>query len=689
MQPTCTFLTRTRALRFARRQLVAIFSVIGVAGGIASCTTNEAKLSEFETLTTPIRYSDFASRVIYFVMPDRYANGDQSNDLGGMSGMRNDTGFDPTDNGFYHGGDLKGLTGECTDPQRGLQRLSDLGFTGIWVTPLVVQRTVQDTSAAYHGYWGIDFTTVDPHLGTPDDVLEFVDCAHSLDMRVYLDIVVNHTGDVIMPVGGNTFREEPEPPYETYVLPSDATIKSPAWMNDASNYHNRGDINWGGCSQACFEQGDFSGLDDLYTEKPAVVDGLAQVFGEWITKFKIDGFRVDTARHVDRKFYERWIPQILDTADKAGVKEFEIFGEVFLTDAIEQSTYVREWGLPNQLDFPLYDAVARYAGGLSGAGGIELRLADDDYARTSNGIAPTPGTFIGNHDIGRTALVIKRQMGATGDELLQRVNLAHSLLYLTRGAPIIYYGDEFGLVGTGGDKEARQDLFPTQVSDWQGQERVGSAPIGTGSSFDVQNHPVGEHLRVLGALRKDQPVLSVGATQVRLTDSGGLVVSRFDFEDRREYLCVFNNSLEPITLSFSTATPDSDFVSLFGDTVASTSKEDGTLTLTIPALDASLLRAAEQFAEVKTAPKLEVGEDDYSDLWRFTATTSESPQQVSFLIDRGSGWSRLAVDDSAEFHSYISPKSLKSGEIVKVIAVSRFTDGSILASEVKTLTNTR
>lgn len=680
---------RTQALRFARRQLVAIASVLAVSGGIASCTSNETKTNEFETLAAPIRYSDFASRVIYFVMPDRYANGDQSNDLGGLSGMRKDTGFDPTDTGFYHGGDLQGLTGDCTDPQRGLQRLSDLGFTGIWVTPLVVQRTVQDTSAAYHGYWGIDFTTVDPHLGTEEDVREFVDCAHSLDMRVYLDIVVNHTGDVIMPVGGNTFREEPEPPYEAYMMPGDVRIKKPEWMNDISNYHNRGDINWGGCSQACFEQGDFSGLDDLYTEKPAVVDGLAQVFGDWITRFKIDGFRVDTARHVDRKFYDRWVPQILDTARKAGVDEFEIFGEVFLIDAIEQSAYVREWGLPNQLDFPLYDAVARYAGGISGAGGIEMRLADDDYARTSDGLAPTPGTFIGNHDIGRTALVIKGQMGATGNELLQRVNLAHSLLYLTRGAPIIYYGDEFGLIGSGGDKEARQDLFPTQVSDWQRQERVGSAPIGTGSSFDVQNHPVGEHLRALGALRKEQPVLSTGATQVRLSEGGGLVVSRFDFGDRREYLSVFNNMLEPITLSFSTATPNSDFVSLFGAALASKSNGDGTLTLTIPALDASLLRATEHFPEVKTAPTLEVGEDDYSNLWRFTATTSASPQQVTFLIDRGNGWTRLAVDDSAEFHSYISPRLLKPGEIVKVIAISRFTDGSIMASEATTFTNTR
>ncbi|MGA1763431.1 MAG: alpha-amylase family glycosyl hydrolase, partial [Ilumatobacteraceae bacterium] len=119
-----------------------------------------------ESLAVPIVYSDFASRVIYFVMTDRYANGNPANDGGFLSGQRKITGFDPTDIGFFHGGDLRGLTGGCTDPKNGLQRLADLGFNGIWITPLVVQRTVQGDSAAYHGYWGVDFTTVDPRFGT-------------------------------------------------------------------------------------------------------------------------------------------------------------------------------------------------------------------------------------------------------------------------------------------------------------------------------------------------------------------------------------------------------------------------------------------------------------------------------------------------------------------------------------------
>lgn len=695
--------------RFASRALViaALIGAAACAGGddlndtttpsegavadgattVAPGSAEEAAL--LESLAVPIVYSDFASRMIYFVMTDRYANGDPSNDAGFVTGLRKVTGFDPTDTGFFHGGDLRGLTGGCADPKTGLKRVADLGFNGIWITPLVVQRTVQGDSAAYHGYWGVDFTTVDPRFGTEEDLTAFVECAHSLGMKVYLDVVVNHTGDVIMLVGGSGFVEEPEPAYEAFVLPADAAAKKPAWMNDVANYHNRGDINWGGCSQACIEQGDFGGLDDLYTEKPEVVDGLAEVFGSWITRFKFDGFRVDTARHVDRKFYERWVPKILATAKQAGVSDFEIFGETWITEPIEQSKYQREWGIPNQLDFPLYDAVARYAGGLVGAGPVMMRLDDDDYSRTSDGRAPTPGTFIGNHDIGRTAMVIKAQSGAEGDELLRRVNLGHSLLYLLRGAPIVYYGDEYGLVGTGGDKEARQDLFPTQVSSWQTQERVGGAPIGSGSSFDVVGNPVGEHLRELARLRRTVPVLWKGATLPRVRDSGAMAISRFDVAAQVEYLTVFNNSLESVTLVVPTSTPRATFERVWGEVSGARAGTNGEVTVTVPALAAAVLRADSKYALEKSAPVVSVGEDDYSELWLVSAETSASPQEVSFMIDDGTGWRRLSVDDSAPYRGFVSPDSLAAGAKVRVAAVSRFADGSLSRSTVVVFTNSR
>ena len=695
MWPTCTSSILIPVQRFVSRTLVV--AALLVAAACAGSDTSESSTAPgspdeatlLESLALPIVYSDFSSRVIYFVMNDRYANGYTANDAGYLTGQRKMTGYDPTDIGFFHGGDLKGLTGGCTDPKTGLQRLADLGFNGIWITPLVVQRTVQGDSAAYHGYWGVDFTTVDPRFGSEDDLRAFVDCAHSLDMKVYLDVVVNHTGDVILLVGGSGFVEEPEPAYEAYVLPGEANLKKPAWMNDTSNYHNRGDINWGGCSQACIEQGDFSGLDDLFTEKPEVVDGLAEVFGSWITRFKFDGFRIDTARHVDRRFYERWVPQILATAKSAGIDDFEIFGETWIIEPIEQSTYLREWGIPNHLDFPLYDAVARYAGGLVGAGPIMLRLDDDDYSRTADGRAPTPGTFIGNHDIGRTAMVIKMQSGAEGSELLQRVNLGHSLLYLLRGAPIIYYGDEYGIIGTGGDKEARHDLFPTQVTSWQNQERVGSKPIGTGSSFDVVGHPVGEHLRELARLRRSVPVLWRGATLPRVRDSGAMAISRFDMAEQVEYLTLFNNSLQEVTLAVPTSSPNALFESVWGRVNGAKADAAGEVALKIPALSAAVLRADSRFVLEKSAPEISVGEDDFSDLWLVSAETSASPQEVSFMVDDGSGWRRIAVDDSAPYRGFISRESFADGATVRVAAVSRFADGSLSRSTFVSFTNSR
>src|SRR5438309_4824406 len=143
--------------------------------------------------------ADFRSRqpqdeVIYFVLPDRFENGDPANDRGGLSGDRLTTGFDPTSKGFYNGGDLKGLI-------RRLDYIQGLGATALWVAPIFKNKPVQGPkgheSAGYHGYWITDFTRVDPHFGTNADFKALVDAVHARGMKFYMDIVVNHTADVI------------------------------------------------------------------------------------------------------------------------------------------------------------------------------------------------------------------------------------------------------------------------------------------------------------------------------------------------------------------------------------------------------------------------------------------------------------------------------------------------------------
>src|SRR6185503_18864794 len=122
--------------------------LVGVASAAPDATPRPPQGAELAALSRPVVRPPLASQRIYFVMPDRYANGDPANDRGGLTGSRSVTGYDPADPGWYHGGDLKGLTGSCTDTRTGLARIKGLGFTALWVTPVVVQQYVQADSAA-------------------------------------------------------------------------------------------------------------------------------------------------------------------------------------------------------------------------------------------------------------------------------------------------------------------------------------------------------------------------------------------------------------------------------------------------------------------------------------------------------------------------------------------------------------
>jgi glycosidase len=663
-------------------------------------------------LAKPPTRTSIASQRIYFVMTDRYANGSTDNDRGGRTGTRGVTGFDPTDTGWFHGGDFRGLTGGCTTGT-GLARIKALGFTAVWVTPPFGQQAVQGSSAGYHGYWIRDFTSVDPHLGTEQEFAAFVTCAHELGLKVYLDVVVNHTADVIVPTGsgystapyrdcrGKVFDparyaggrffpclKASSFPRVPVLLPDDRTAKKPAWLNDVRRYHNRGDIDFSSCSEACFEQGDFFGLDDLFTEQPTVVDGLAEIYGGWIRRYKVDGFRIDTARHVDRAFFAAWVPKIRAAARAAGVGDFELFGEVFVSDAIELASFVRARKLPNVLDFPFQDAATRFVAGDASAKGLVARLDDDDYFQGANGVAHTPPTFLGNHDMGRAARMIKdRSGGKTGAELLRRVLLGHTLVYLFRGAPVVYYGDEAGIIGAGGDKEARQDLFPTQVAGWRSEERVGSGPIGGGSSLELVSHPVAARLRALSALRDAHPALSTGATAVRHAAGSVLAFSRIDTGGRREYLAAFNAGTSPARVTLRTATPSSAWTPLLGS-ARGRSTGGGELTLSIPATGALLLLADKQIPAAKpVAPTLKIGKDDLSELLRIAATPGGSRTvSVAFAVKRArTGWRRLGVDDSFPYRAFLDPAAYRRGETVHVVAIARGLDGMLAVSSVAPL----
>jgi glycosidase len=716
MRRSCTRSISRRVIRSASALALVVVAAVALGGasaGAGTSTPAPPSGAALAALAKPAARAPLASERIYFVMPDRYANGDPSNDRGGLTGIRGVTGFDPADSGWYHGGDLRGLTGGCTDPRRGLQRVKDLGFTAVWITPPYGQKAVQGSSAAYHGYWIRDFTGVDRHLGTEADFAAFVDCAHRLGLKVYLDVVVNHTADVILPTGGSSWLGPDERPYRDcrgrrfdparYVtaarfpcmragtmprapllLAGDRNAKKPAWLNDPLRYHNRGDVDFTSCSEICFEQGDFFGLDDLFTERRDVRNGLAGVYASWIRRYKVDGFRVDTARHVDRAFFRLWTPRIMRAARAAGVPDFQVFGEAFIGEAVELSAFVRDRGLPTVLDFPLQDALTRFAAGESGARGVAGRLDDDDYFALPSGVAHAPPTFLGNHDMGRAAQQVRSRSGGAGaPELLRRVLLAHDLLYLLRGAPVVFYGDEVGMMGSGGDRAARQDMFPTAVTDWRTEDRIGSPPIGNRSSFDVAGHPVGERLKVLGALRRDHPALATGGSAVRLAQRSVLAVSRFDPAARREYLAVVNAGEAAARVNVATGTPNAAWTALLGGASGVRSDARGRVVLTVPPLTSLLLQAGTALPAVRaTRPRLVVAGDDLSDLWRVTANAT-GPVSVSFAVKRArGGWARLAADDSPPYRAFLDPAKYRRNERVHLVAVVRAQDGSTAVSRV-------
>src|SRR6266540_3520762 len=180
---------------FRARHLLAVVLAVVLAtlsfAPIASAQGGRDRgLDAPESLRAPLTRETF-----YFVMPDRFANGDSSNDRGGLSGPREVTGFDPTRKGWYHGGDLNGLISR-------LDYIKGLGTTAIWLTPSFKNKPVQGLgtpypSAAYHGYWITDFMQIDPHLGTNQDLRDLIAGAHRRGMKVFFDIITNHTADVI------------------------------------------------------------------------------------------------------------------------------------------------------------------------------------------------------------------------------------------------------------------------------------------------------------------------------------------------------------------------------------------------------------------------------------------------------------------------------------------------------------
>jgi glycosidase len=522
--------------------------------------------------------------IVYFVLPDRFENGDVSNDRGGFSGDRLVTGFDPSAKGFFHGGDLRGLLNR-------LDYIQSLGATAIWLGPIYANKPVQgppgEESAGYHGYWITDFTRVDAHFGSNADMAALVAAIHQRGMKIYLDIITNHTADVIAyrgcsecayrsradfpysrsgGIGGEAINAgfagtlgsenqnaanfarltRPDYAYAPIVPAGEAHVKVPDWLNDPIYYHNRGNSTFTGESS---DMGDFVGLDDLMTEQPRVVQGFIEIYGDWIERYRLDGFRIDTAKHVNPEFWQAFVPAMRARAAAVGTPNFHIFGEVATTDVDLPLLpgYSRLAKLPAVLDFNFNAAVRETVAGNAGTDLLARLFAADVLYEHGAATAMQLPTFIGNHDLGRFAFFVRHGFPKAGDdEVLKRVVLGHAMLLTLRGVPTLFYGDEQGFAGLGVDQAARQDMFASRVESYNNDSLVGTSLRTTTSSFD-RPHPIRSAITVLTALRLAQPALRRGLQTVRISSSrpGLFVVSRFDPDDGREVVIAFNTSTEP------------------------------------------------------------------------------------------------------------------------------------------------
>ena len=552
--------------------------------------------------------------VIYFLLPDRFENGDPSNDKGGIKGGRLATGFDPTHKGFFQGGDLKGLT-------KRLDYIQGLGATAVWLAPVFKNKPVQgppgQESAGYHGYWVTDFMRVDPHLGTDADFKAFVDAAHARGMKVYMDIITNHTADVIYFAecegkgacpyrgladypyqrrGGTSGTEinpgfdghdfskltDPNYAYTIKVKSAERNVKVPAWLNDPIYYHNRGDSTFRGESS---QRGDFVGLDDVFTEHPRAVKGMIDIYASWVDRFGVDGFRIDTARHVDAEFWQQFVPAILERAKARGIPNFHIFGEVanddFQPGLLAQHT--RRDRLPTVLDFAFKQGALRTVAGKAPTEVWRDFFSQDALYEGGDATAMRLPTFIGNHDQGRFGFYVRTAFpNASDEEGLERVILGHVLMLTARGVPTIYYGDEQGFAGDGGDQDARERMVASKVGVYNDTKLIGSNATTAQANFN-SDHPLYRTIRELVEVRKATPALRHGKTVFRAgSDAPGLLAfSRI--LDGREVLVVMNTSTQPIEHNVVVETASQRFTSLAG-TCPTIASAPGSVRVTLPAL---------------------------------------------------------------------------------------------------------
>jgi glycosidase len=499
--------------------------------------------------------------VLYLIMPDRFANGDPSNDEPAEFPGSHDRAKPRA----YHGGDLRGV-------KEHLPYLKDLGVTTLWLTPIVKNGAAQD----YHGYGAIDLYAVDPHLGTLLEYQDLVSAAHQQHMKVFFDVVPNHVGPL------NPWVKDPPLPdwfhgtAENHLSSSTPLKRSFYGQDDKKEitndlFESLADPHAPPQMRKNLTDGWFFGkLPDMNTENPIVVQYLIQNSIWWAETSGLDGYRIDTFPYVSRMFWSQW-----HRALRKIYPRLSTIGEVFHPDPTVTSFFAggrKGWdGIDTQLttvfDYPLYFAMRDVLLNGAPAGRIANILRQDSLYPQPEYLVP----FFGNHDVVRFASA----MGAAPEKL----KLAHALTLTLRGIPEIYYGDEIGMNG-GGDPDNRRDFPGGWSEDPQNAfTRDGRTP---------EQQRIFEYVQTLLQLRRQHSALREGRLWHLASDDSSYIFLR---ESRNEKLVIaFQNGMTSKTVNASLqdtpAGKPASISTIFGEAKADLTGEQ--LTLSLPPQSVSI-----------------------------------------------------------------------------------------------------
>jgi len=405
--------------------------------------------------------------VIYLIMPDRFADGDRSNNMprGAAPGT-----YDRNAPKTYHGGDLKGITDH-------LAYVKNLGATTLWLNPLYDNDNL---TSDYHGYGATDLYKVEDHFGTMADFQQLVAAAHQQGLKVLLDMVPNHVG--------------PNHPWAT-------SQPAPGWLHGTTQNHINTDYDYAPISDPHAVQKNYNSaldgwfadkLPDLAQENPLVAQYLLQNALWWTENSGIDGFRIDTFPYVPRTFWAYYLKNLFEV-----YPNFFTVGEIYNADPTVTSYWAGghtgfdgvDTLLTTPFDFPMQNAINQVVNEHQPAKLIANILRQDR-------LFPHPEilvTFIGNHDMPR---FLTQAKGSTDN-----LKAGFGLLATLRGIPQIYYGDEIGMPG-GNDPDDRRD-FPGGFAGDK-QDAFSQA------SRTPQQQEMFAHVQKLLKLRRDHPALREG-----------------------------------------------------------------------------------------------------------------------------------------------------------------------------------